>query len=243
MGTFVDVYSSLNWANGLILDHPSGMDTRNGKDGHVGWGMAGVGSDFVGLVQSVGSLGSTRLAGATATPIIQAALVVMMGMANSCGFGEPDKGGYFDQGASKFGEAKEKLEAATRPETWDSDAAKAYEVRNREHGWRADRLKAADEAIRDAIKSEAEQNGVTRKMLDRCQTTLGLAIVPAIALNAVPGWGQAASLAFQAAAVAGTLPPAEWRFLDLINNSAHNATVIRRAGATYDQVAAEAEAW
>jgi hypothetical protein len=99
-----------------------------------------------------------------------------------------------------------------------------------------------DRSVKEALEDEARQIDVTRKMLDRCQTVLGLAIPAAIALNAVPGWGQAASLAFQAAAVAGTVPPAEWRYLDLIDNSARNATVIRRAGAAYDQLAEDARA-
>ncbi|MGV0807262.1 EspA/EspE family type VII secretion system effector [Mycolicibacterium setense] len=236
-----DLYEGANWLNGAVLDHPQSMDTRNGKDGHVGWGMAGVGADAVGFMHTVAPyMTGAKIATAAEVPIIQAGLLTMMVMANTCGFGEPDKGGYFDQGAKKFDEAKSKLDSANRPESWDSDAAKEYDARSREHAARADRLRKSDEAIRDAIKSEAEQNDVTRKMLDRCQTSLGLCIIPAVALNFYLPWGPAASLAFQVASVAATLPPAEWRYLDLIDNSARNATLIRRAGAGYDQVAAEA---
>lgn len=241
---FVDAYSWGNWGYGMY-DRGEGLQK---DDRHVGWAMAGYGNDAVGFVQPIGegiakALGNARAAEAMATPIIQAGLFAMMAMSNTCGFGDPNTGDQFSQGAAKFGDVKNKLESAVRPASWDGDAANAYDARNREHSARVDRLKEADEAIKNAIKSEAEQNDVTRKMLDRCQTVLGLAIIPAIALNAVPGWGQAASLVFQTAAVAGALPPAEWRYLDLIDNSARNATLIRRAGATYDEVAAQAGDW
>lgn len=237
-----DIYEGANWLNGAVLEHPKSMETRNGEDGHVGWGMAGVGADLVGFMHTVAPyMTGAKIAAAAEVPIIQAGLFTMMVMANTCGFGEPDEGGYFDQGSNKYAGLKSQLESAKRPETWEGDAAKEYEDRNTEHVKRAGELGRLDAMLRDAIKSEADQLDVTRKMLDRCQTSLGLCIVPAVALNFYLPWGPAASLAFQVASVAATLPPAEWRYLDLIDNSARNATLIRRAGAGYDQVAAQAQ--
>ncbi|WP_082941583.1 EspA/EspE family type VII secretion system effector [Mycolicibacterium peregrinum] len=237
-----DLYEGANWLNGAVLEHPPSMDTRDGKDGHVGWGLAGVGADAVGFMHTVAPyMTGAKIAAAAEVPIIQAGLLTMMIMANTCGFGKPDAGGYFDQGSSKYAGLKTEVESAKRPDTWEGDAANEYEARNTEHTKHADELRRLDEMVRDAVKSEAEQNEVTRKMLDRCQTSLGLCIIPAVALNFYLPWGPAASLAFQVASVAATLPPAEWRYLDLIDNSARNATLIRRAGAGYDQVAAQAQ--
>ncbi|MDV3125659.1 hypothetical protein M1247_12100 [Mycobacterium sp. 21AC1] len=244
MGTFVDVYSSANWFNGLVNDHPSSM---GGNDGHVGWGMAGVGADFVGLLQPAAQelgtkLGAANAAKAAATPVIQAALLAMMGMANTCGFGDPDTGEAFNQGSDKFKETGQSLEATMSPDSWAGGSSDEYGKRNEEQQHRAARMAEIDGTVKDALANEAEQIDVTRKMLDRCQTTLGLSIVPAILAKAIVPGGPVISLGIEIAAVAATMPFALSRYKDLINNSAHNATLIRRAGAGYDQIAADAQA-
>ncbi|MFN6544259.1 EspA/EspE family type VII secretion system effector [Mycolicibacterium nivoides] len=238
MGTFVDVYSSGNWVNGLILEHP-----KSAKE-HTGWAMAGIGADFVGFVQPVAEagakkFGNERVAAATATPIIQKALIAMMVMGNTCGFGEPDKGGHFSNGAVKFNEASNALKSSTTPpSSWEGESSDRYGQRNDEHQGRAARMAEIDEAVKSALENEATQNDVTRKMLDRCQTVLGLSIVPAVVARAIPPAGPAIATGIEIAAVAATLPLAIDRYLDLIENSARNATLIRRAGAGYDQIAA-----
>jgi hypothetical protein len=243
VGTFVDAYSSLNWANGLILEHPKSMDTRNGQNGHVGWGLAGTGADLVGIMQPIAEwgakkFGNERIAAATATPIIQKALITMMVMGNTCGFGEPDKGGHFSNGATKFREAEDNLNSSTTtPPTWEADAAVEYGARNEEHAKRAARMAEIDDSVKEVLENEATQIDVARKMLDRCQTTLGLSIIPVLITRAIPPHGPALATLMEFAAVAATLPLAIDRYLDLIENSARNATLIRRAGAGYDQIA------
>ncbi|BBY27848.1 EspA/EspE family type VII secretion system effector [Mycolicibacterium sediminis] len=239
MGDLTDIYASLNYFNG-IPEHAKSTGE------HTGWAMAGLGGDFIGLMQPVAqnmgsALGATRFAAAAATPIINVGLLTMMGMANTCGFGEPDQGQDFDGSAKAFQQVGEAHDGTTSPDTWEGTASDQYADRNAEQQRRAQELAEADQAVKSALASEAQQVDVARKMLDRCQTALALCIPVALAMNAVPGFGTAASVAFQAASVASTLGPSTLRYTQLIDQSAHTATQIRRAGATYDRIAEGAQ--
>lgn len=239
MGDLTDIYSSLNYFYGIPEHAKSTGD-------HVGWGLAGVGADFVGLLQPAGeatatALGAAKYATAAATPIINGGLLAMMGMANTCGFGEPDQGQDFEGSASAFHQVSDAHDGTRAPDTWEGDASDQYADRNDEQRRRAEALAEADATVQAVLADEAQQVDVARTMLDRCQTSLALCIPPAIALNLVPGWGQAASIAFQATAVAATLTPATARYTQLIGQAAENATQLRRAGATYDRIAEGAQ--
>ncbi|MGV0811357.1 EspA/EspE family type VII secretion system effector [Mycolicibacterium boenickei] len=243
MGTWVDVYSSANWANGMY-DHTTGMAD---KDAHVGWGMAGIGADFVGFMQPIAQqvakhpeLGSPKAVAAMATPIIQKALTTMMVMSNTCGFGDPTPGTEFGDGARGFSQLSTSMGSTASPSSWTGWASDGYDKQNRKQQERLARMSESDKAVEGALASEAEQNGVTRKMLDRCQTVCGLSIAPAIAAKLSPPPGPAISIAIEIAAVTATLPLAIDRYLDLIENSVRNATIIRRAGSGYDQIAGDA---
>lgn len=233
-----DIYSSLNWFNGLIREHPEGLED------HVNWSMAGFGADFVGLMQPLAEQGgklaqSTNVASAAATPIIQKGLLALMAMSNTCGFGDPDEGGKFAESSGAFQSASDSMDATKPPHSWQGTSSDAYGDRNDEQRRRASQMAEVDSEIKAAIADEAEQVDVTRKMLDRCQTSMGLAIPIAIALKFAGPTGPAKSLLFEMATVAAAMPPALVRYTDLIDNSARNATLIRRAGATYDRIAAE----
>jgi hypothetical protein len=234
MGDLTDVYASLNYFYGIPEHAKSASD-------HTGWAMAGIGADFVGLMQPAVQAGATalaagRVAAAAATPIINAGLLTMMGMSNTCGFGNPDQGADFERGSASYQEVSRSHDGTKSPGTWQGGASDEYADRNDEQRRRAEALAEADETVKTVLAREAQQVDVARKMLDRCQTTLGLCIPPAIALNAVPGVGPAWSLAFQASSVAATLTPATVRYTQLIGQAAENATELRRAGATYDQI-------
>lgn len=234
MGDFADIYSALNWGQGLVERPQSAGE-------HTGWAMAGVGADYVGLMQPLAEQGAkkfndARLASAAPTPIIRAGLLAMMGMSNACGFGGPEKGDRFAQGSEAFRAVSDTLGSTRPPDSWQGDASDTYNDRNREQQQRAAEMAKNDRTVKEVLDAEAEQVDVARKMLDRCQTTLGLSIPPAVALNFVAGWGPAASIVLQITAVAATLPPATTRFGLLASNAAHNATLIRRAGASYDQI-------
>lgn len=243
MGTMVDLYNSANyWYSGY--QHVTGMGDS------PGWAAGGIAADFVGFMQPIGhaaasALGATRAAAALETPIIEAALTSMNVMNNLCGFGGPDKGEQFAQGADAFNAVKDELGSCRPPDSWQGSSSDAYGDRNTEHQQRAASLAEVDRTVHDVLAKEAEQVESTRTNIDHNQTILTAFIPPAVAAMAVelpPGAGIALSMAIQTAGVAATLPFCMEAFAQLGIDAAHNATLIRRAGASYDQIASAAQA-
>jgi uncharacterized protein YukE len=237
MGRAGDIYGGANWFYG-IPEHAKGA----GDD--VGWSMAGIGADYLGLMQTVGQLGgtmgATTLAANVATPIISKGLMAMMAMSNLCGFGEPDVGVHFEHGAKEFQGVAQELDQTDSPETWEGDASDAYDAQNSAHRSRAEELAKLDASVEAVVQREAGQLKHTRDTLDRTQTALGLSIPVAIGLKCSGPWGPAAATAFELAAVAVALPIAVESFGRMVSDSAHNATELRRAGGGYDRIAADA---
>lgn len=233
----MSTYEAFNWGKGVI--------ERPQTEAHTGWMTAGVGADAVTLLQGLATDGAkalqnTRVAKAAATPVIRAGLLAMMAMSNSTGIGGPEAGGRFARGAAAFDGVSDAMEATKPPDSWQGSGSEAYGDRNAEQKKRAAAIADVDRTVKAVLDTEAEQIAYTRTILDRCQTALTLCIPPAIAAKAFPG-GAAASLAIEIAGVAATMPMATDRFRDLAHNAARNATEIRRAGAAYDAIAAEAQ--
>ncbi|MUM35297.1 EspA/EspE family type VII secretion system effector [Mycolicibacterium sp. CBMA 361] len=240
MGTLVDAYSSFNWLDGLGRGHPSAMKE------HPVWAFAGVGSDLAGLMQGAAAageaLGASRLAAAANTPVILVGLVTMMGMANSCGFGEPNNGWQFASGAEGFKKAADALRETKPPDSWLGDASDTYGKRNEEHQQRVAAIAEVDKAVKDALADEAHQNNSTRGTLDHTQTILGLSIPIAMGLYFVPEIGPALSMICQVGAVGATMPNALLCYRDLIANVQRNSSAIEKAGARYSELASNSKA-
>lgn len=243
MGTMVDLYNSANyWYSGY--QHVTGMGES------PAWSAGGIAADFVGFMQPIGhaaarALGATRAAAALETPIIEIALTSMNVMNNLCGFGGADKGEQFAHGSDAFNAVKDELGSCRPPDSWQGTSSEAYEDRNFEHQQRAASLAEIDRTVHDVLASEAKQVESTRTTIDHRQTILTAFIPPAVAAMAIevpPGAGLALSMSIQTAGVAATLPDCVDAFTQLGIDAAHNATLIRRAGASYDQIASVAQA-
>ena len=241
MGTLVDAYSEFNWLDGLIRGHPSAMKE------HPGWSVAGIGADFIGMMQPLAvaggeALGAARFAEAAATPIIAAALVSMMGMSNSCGFGSPNDGQQFSSGADGFKKAADSLNGTKHPDSWQGSASDSYGSRNEEHQRRVVAMAEADEMVKKALADEAGQVTRTRDTLDHMQTILGLSIPVALAAYATPPpAGEALSMAIQVGAVAGTLPLAIQGMEALVSNASRNSATIEQAAQRYSEIASSSK--
>lgn len=238
MGTAGDIYGGANWFYGIPEHAKSAAD-------NVGWSMAEIGTDYIGLMQTLGqvggeTMGATTLAANLATPIISKGLMAMMAMSNLCGFGEPDNGLHFENGAKEFHGVAQELDQTDSPETWEGDASSAYGAQNDAHRSRAEELAKLDASVKAVVQREAGQLKHTRDTLDHTQTALGLCIPVAIGLKFAGPEGPALSLAFEIASVAASLPIAVESFGRMVSDSAHNATELRRAGGGYDRIAADA---
>ncbi|WP_162234064.1 EspA/EspE family type VII secretion system effector [Mycolicibacterium goodii] len=243
MGAFGDFYDMANnWYSGYSHTVGVAEDTR--------YTVAGLGADVISSGQSIAregaqKLGDTRLAAAAATPIIAYGLRAMTIMSNLTGFEGPERGDRYGRGAEAFSEVSGNHDATGSPDSWEGTGSQAYSDRNREQKDRAELMAETDRIVKEVLDKEAGEIEDTRRQIDHQVTELTWLIPAAIAAkfwNAPPGSGEIASQIIQWGGVAKTLPIATQRMYRMIADSSENATVIRRAGATYDRIAAEAQA-
>lgn len=237
MGTFNvlnALYMNGNYVGGIV-DHGSGVKSS------VPWGMAGIASDFTGMMQTVASFGPAKFAAAAATPIINGGLIMLTVASNTLGFGRPEDGERFGRGARDFGDAFRKLYGSIPPPGWEGEASDAYGARNSEQQDRATKMASYDGAIQKVLATEADQVGSARDFVSKRQTALALCIPAAIALKAVPVAGPALSLAFEAASVMATVPLAMDRVENTVYQAKENAAQIDKVTHDYDALTSTAE--
>lgn len=243
MGDFGSLYDSANnWYSGY--GHGMGMD---GDD--AGYAAAGLGANTISLGQdfvkdAAQKLDNSKALAAAGTPIIALGLRAMTVMSNLTGIEGPERGDRYGRGADALSGVKSSLQATCPPKSWEGAASSAYGDRNDEQQRRADLMAKTDAEVKNALDAEALQIQDTRQQIDHQMTELTLAIPFALAAklwNAPPGSGMIASQVIEWAAFAKTVTIATQRMYRMAADSAHNATVIRRAGATYDRIASEAQ--
>ncbi|WP_234796627.1 EspA/EspE family type VII secretion system effector [Mycolicibacterium porcinum] len=253
MGVGSFYYLQGNYVYG-IADH------ANGAKSSVPWAMAGIGSDFLSMTQLVATEGAGALAksaaasGATSsaqtlknfakgagTPIINAGLIALTMESNMLGFGRPEDGARFTEGANHFVDAHSTLLRSAPPGDWTGDASTAYGDRNKEQQARAADMSSTDSAIQKVIAAEADQVGKTRDFVSQMQTILSLSIVPALAAKAIPYVGQVVSTAIEVAAVAGTVPAATVQCHQMASRSSENAGKIKDLASKYGSTSANAK--
>ncbi len=253
MGVGSFYYLQGNYVYG-IADH------ANGAKSSVPWAMAGIGSDLLSMGQLVATEGAGALAksaaasGATSsaqslknfakgagTPIINAGLIALTLESNMLGFGRPEDGARFTEGANHFVDAHSTLLKSAPPGDWTGDSSTAYGDRNKEQQVRAADMSSTDSAIQKVVAAEADQVGKTRDFVAQMQTLLSLSIIPALAAKAVPVVGPALSTAIEVAAVAGTVPMATIRCHEMASRSGDNASKIRSLASQYESIGSNAE--
>ncbi|MCG7606914.1 MULTISPECIES: EspA/EspE family type VII secretion system effector [Mycobacterium] len=237
MGTFKvlnALYMDGNYVYGAV-DHGNGMKSS------VPWGMAGVASDFTGIMQTVASFGPTKFAAAASTPIINGGLIMLTVASNTLGFGRPEDGERFHRGAEDFGDAFLKLYSSTPPPDWEGEASDAYGARNSEQQERAAKMAEYDNAIKKVLATEAGQVESARDFVSKRQTALALSVPAAIAIKFMGPGGPAASLAFEAAMVMATVPLAMDRVENTVYQAKENAAQIDKVTHDYDALTSTAE--
>ncbi|MBS9532780.1 hypothetical protein KIH27_04160 [Mycobacterium sp. M1] len=230
-----DIYSGANsWKS--VFDHAT--------EGS----MAGLASDFIGLGQSAvqqgaKALGNARLAEAVATPVIEAGLLILMGMSNSLGFGEPESGHRFKDASNEFGRIEQTLASTHSPGSWKSDSSEKYDQRNESQKTHIQEMAQQDATVALVLNEQRINVKDTRSFVDNRATALTAAIAPAIAAMGwefPPGSGLALSMEIQWAAYAATVPFASERYGEMLSHAADHAAVIQQAGFEYDRIAREA---
>lgn len=248
VGSFA--YLQGNYGYGIV-DHANGMKSS------VPWASAGITSDYMSMMQLLGTSGAQALAASTtsasaaaslgrfaaaaATPIINAGLITLTVASNTLGFGRPEDGERFSDSSSQFTGANANLQTSVPPGDWQGDARDAYHDRNAEQQVRAADMAKYDAKINAILAKEAGQVENTRDFVSKRQTVLGLSIAPAIAAKAIPVAGPAISATIEIAAVLGTVPFALDRVENMAFHAGENANEINEIASRYESVAAGAQ--
>lgn len=192
--------------------------------------------NFFGQAKAAESLAAAE------TPIIDAGLMALSLMSNSCGFGTPDEGQGFGLGSDAFEKIENVLATTDAPDSWAGNGSEAYTGQN---GWqheRAEKMRTIDRDLQHVLEREASQLNDTRQVIDYMTTALSFWILPAIDAYAIefpPGAGVALSMEIQTAAVAMTVPIATARFQQMTFEAAANAAEVSRIAAQYDEIGME----
>ncbi|MFV8050857.1 EspA/EspE family type VII secretion system effector [Mycobacterium sp. 48b] len=194
----------------------------------------------VGLVSDGAQLAQMFLPAAYATPIIEGGMIALDLISKTLGFGDPNGGDDFNEGATALQSTGRGLEQAY-PQSWEGTSSGAYSSQNSKQIDRTSAMISADNQVISILGTEAEQVATTRDNMDNIATCLGAVIAPAMALNAIPVYGQAASLSLQAAAVAVASGAAGVTMGEMVSNAMDNANQLEQAISKYQQVSSEAK--
>ncbi|STZ87757.1 Protein of uncharacterised function (DUF2580) [Mycolicibacterium fortuitum] len=194
----------------------------------------------VGLVSDGAQLAQMFMPAAFATPIIEGGLMALNGISKTLGFGSPDGGEDFHDGATSLQSTGRGLEQAY-PSSWEGTSSSAYSGQNSKQIDRTSTMISADNKVISILQTEAKQVADTRDNMDNIATYLGAAIAPAMALMAIPIGGEPASLAFQAAAVGAASGVAGVTMGQMVSNAMSNSSQLQQAIAQYQQVSSAAK--
>ena len=194
----------------------------------------------VSLVSDGAQLAQMFLPAAYATPIIEGGLIALDLASKTLGFGNPNGGDDFEEGATALQSTGRGLEQAY-PTSWEGSSSSAYSSQNSKQIDRTSALISADNQVVSILGTEAEQVSTTRDNMDNIASCLGATIPAALALNAIPVYGQAASLTLQATAVAVAVAASGVTMGQMVSNAMDNASQLKQALAKYQQVSSEAK--
>ncbi|OBA93578.1 hypothetical protein A5637_27055 [Mycolicibacterium fortuitum] len=194
----------------------------------------------VGLVSDGAQLAQSFMPAAFATPVIEGGLIALNVISKTLGFGNPNSGEDFHDGATGLESTGRGLEQAY-PSSWEGSSSSAYSNQNSKQIDRTSTLIEADNKVISILTAEAEQVASTRDNMDNIATYLGAAIAPAMALMAIPIGGEPASLAFQAIAVGVATGAASMTMSEMVSNAMSNSSQLQQAIAQYQQVSSEAK--
>lgn len=190
-------------------------------------------------VFSKGGSRIVRQLAAAETYIIEDALMALTVMGLMLGFGDPDSGGRFGDGSSKFQEICDLLETAF-PKDWEGAGSRAYTKQNTRQQDHAETMAHADNMVHGIVQNEARQLKETQDTIDIASDFLMACVPAAIALYFIPEVGPPMSLAFQVGAVAGAMPVPTARMAQMAFQAMQNAGQVQQAIGKYNEVASTA---
>ncbi|BBY50312.1 hypothetical protein MARA_37800 [Mycolicibacterium arabiense] len=169
-------------------------------------------------------------------PILTGGQKTIGGMKFTTGFGDPEDGARFNEGAARFQRAGATLSSAHPDDCWSGRGSGAYGDANERQIGRTRAVSAADQAVNAVLTREANQIVATRTALDDQSDWLADVGLVTMLVAATPYVGQGAALAMEIAAVTKALGVCTTQLVQLTQQVNANAAGIRQTADRYERV-------
>jgi hypothetical protein len=170
------------------------------------------------------------------TPILFGGQMTIAGMRLTTGFGTPDAGERFAEGADRFRRACDTLAGAYPNGSWTGSGSESYSNGNSRQLDRAQAMATQDQSINAVLAREAGQITATRAVLDEQSDWLADVGLVTMLVAATPFVGQGASLAMEIAAVTKALGTCTIQLTELTQQVNGNAAEIQQTAGRYGEV-------
>jgi hypothetical protein len=169
-------------------------------------------------------------------PILSGGQKTIGGMKLTTGFGDPEDGARFGEGAARFQRAGATLSSAHPDDCWSGRGSGAYGDANERQIGRTRAVSAADQAVNTVLTREANQIVATRTALDDQSDWLADVGLVSMLVAATPYVGQGAALAMEIAAVTKALGVCTTQLVQLTQQVNANAAEIHQTADRYQGV-------
>ncbi|AFM14897.1 hypothetical protein Mycch_0069 [Mycolicibacterium chubuense NBB4] len=159
--------------------------------------------------------------------ILDAGQALIAGMRLTTGWGQPEQGEAFGQGAGRFADVADDLRSAHPGEEWQGGAAQAYAHVNRRQAGRAEAVATLDLDVQTVVAREAHQVACRRDTLDDQSDHLADLGDATRSLGLIPGVGKALKAAIELAAVNTALNVCSAELQQLSRETSDNASALR----------------
>jgi len=176
---------------------------------------------------------------AVGSEVIEAGQLLIRGMRDTTGYGEPEVGERFGQGWRRFSEATETLSSAM-PGDWEGAGADAYASANRRQAARTNTVALLDRSVQTVLAREAYQVTYHRDKMDDQSNHLADLSWVTFALEFAGPSGRAIKYAIELAAVQAALSICSVELNELSRETGENAAQLRQAVQLYTEAAAGA---
>ncbi|WP_237570713.1 EspA/EspE family type VII secretion system effector [Mycolicibacterium lacusdiani] len=169
-------------------------------------------------------------------PILSGGQKAIGGMKLTTGFGAPEDGARFGEGAARFQRAGATLSSAHPDDCWSGRGSGAYGDANERQVGRVRAVSAADQEVNAVLTREANQIVATRTALDDQGDWLADVGLVSMLVAATPYVGQGAALAMEIAAVTRALGVCTTQLVELTQQVNANAAEIHQTADRYQGV-------
>jgi hypothetical protein len=176
------------------------------------------------------------------TPVLLGGQKTIAGMQRTTGFGSPDDGERFGEGASRFTDAGDTLAAAYPNGSWTGGGSESYANANSRQIDRTQAMADTDQSINSVLAREATQIIASRAVLDEQSDWLADIGLVTRLVAATPYVGRGAALATEIAAVTRALGECTTQLTKLSEQVSANAAEIQQLEGRYGEVSDKSNA-